>query len=84
MIRATQPTYVVFDVLELKRYKTHKGAAYKCQAKTSLAKVLRAVETAETTLKVKNLNEVTDAEELVTALSATVRSTDGLAKEQSD
>lgn len=56
-------------ILELKRNKERKGAAYKNLAEEVLGEgVEMKALTAETTLKVKNLYEVVKAQKLVTAL----------------
>lgn len=70
----TQSTYVRSIqrngrmIPELKRDKTHKSTDYKCLVEEVLGEdvEVRAL-TADATLKVKNLNEVTNTEELITA-----------------
>lgn len=56
-------------ILELKREKDHKGAAYKRLAEEVLGDGVEVIAlTHEATLKVKDIDEITEVEELVTAL----------------
>lgn len=56
-------------MLELKRDKTRKGAAYRCLTEMLLSKSVEIrTLTAEATSRLKNLDDITDAEKLVTVL----------------
>ncbi|XP_062707098.1 uncharacterized protein LOC134287909 [Aedes albopictus] len=68
-VRSIRRTRTGEMILELKRQKEHKGAAYKRLAEEVLGEgvQVRAL-THEATLKVKDIDEITEVEELVTAL----------------
>ncbi|XP_062702807.1 uncharacterized protein LOC134285639 [Aedes albopictus] len=68
-VRSIRRTRTGEMILELKRQKEHKGAAYKRLAEKVLGEgvQVRAL-THEATLKVKDIDEITEVEELVTAL----------------